>query len=214
MGAYCEVTTRWVQLIVVVIVVILMWLLVRDTGKEKTIILLSTGLLISYIIAVLASLSPITEIPLRANEALRTFSPIAYPFCIQQYRDYTAKLFSYALILGWPEGIPLIQLALLDDQSEFIHIQHYFSGLILGIILLLWVVLLVGILTVIDKRGLLSKVKLSFSPVYFFISLQITLILLLISPLLIGNFIYTIGGAFVLIVTMYPIYKFNKANAR
>ncbi len=199
---------------VVVIVVILMWLSVRDIGKEKIAILLSTGLLISYIIAVLASLPPITEIPLSENEALRIFSPFAYPFCIQQYRDYGARLFSYALILGWPEGIPLIQLGLQDDQSEFIHAQHYFSGLILGIVLLLGVVILVGVLTVIDKRGLLTKVKWSASPVYIFITLQISLILLLISPLLIGNIIYTIGGVFVLIVTLYPIYRLYKASAR
>ena len=203
----------WVQLIVVAIVVILMWLCVRDFREmDKIVILLSTGLLISYIIAVLANLPPIIDIWLNENEALRTFPAHAYPFCIQQYRDYGAGLFSYALVIGWPEGIPVMQLALTDDQSEFIHMQHYFTGLILGIVLLVVVVILVSVLTVIDKKGLLANMKRSVSPHYIFIPLQIYLIFLLTSPLLFANFIYTIGGVFVLLVTLYPLLFKGQSN--
>jgi len=204
-------------LIVVVIVVIIMWLCVRDfRDMDKIVILLSTGLLISYIIAVLANLPPIVDIPLSENEALRTYPAYAYPFCIQQYRDYSAGLFSYALIIGWPEGIPLMQLALTDDQSEFIHVQHYFTGLTLGLVLLLVVVILVSILTVIDRSSSLSRGQLPISPGHLFFFLQIALI----SMMLViwgchyfwqfGGVIYLIGGIFVLIVTIYPIYIFYR----
>jgi len=201
---------EWVQLIVVVIVVFIMWLCVRDTDKGKIAILLSTGLIISYIVAMLASFPPVIEIPLGENEALRTFSPVAYPFCIQQYSDYNARLFSYALILGWPEGIPLVQLPLMQIDTFFFNLARYTTGLYLGLILLLGVVILVGILTVIDIRGLLASVKWSASPRDIFIPLQIILIVMVTPHLLFGSIIYPIGGIFVLIVTLYPIYRLHK----
>lgn len=193
-----------VRLLVVIAVVIIAWLLVDETGTERIVILLSAGFVTSYIIAVLASLPPITEISLGANEVLRIFSPAAFPFCIQQYRDYSAELFSYTVCLGWPEGIPLLQLPLWDShQSEFIHEGHYSSGLGLGLLLLLGMAGLVGILTIIDRRYTIPRKRLKFSSLLL-IFLQSALIIFIIYLYLIGNVVYPLGGLVVLLITLYP----------
>lgn len=190
-------------MIVVIVIVVVGWLLAGKTGWAQIIQLLSVGLVTSFIVAVLASLSPIMEIPLSGDEALRVFSPAAYPFCIQQYRNYDANLFSYTVSFGWPEGIPLLQFALQEDQSHFIHAQHYFSGLSLGLLLLLVVVVLVGFLTLIERKSIVPRKQRRFSA-HLLIVLQLTLIILVISLLLTGNVIYPLGGTVVLLITLYP----------
>ena len=190
-------------MLIVIVIVVVTWLLVSETGKEKIVVLLSVGLITSFIVAVTASLPPIMEIPLSENEALRVFSPTAYPFCIQQYRNYDVNLFSYAVSFGWPEGIPLLQFALQEDQSHFIHAQHYFSGLSLGLLLLLVVVVLVGFLTLIERKSIVPRKQRRFS-VHLLIVLQLTLIILVIFLFLTGNVIYPLGGAVVLLITLYP----------
>lgn len=192
-------------MIVVIIIVVVAWLLASKTGWGQIIQLLSVGLVTSFIVAVMASLSPITEIPLSADEALRVFSPAAYPLCIQQYRNYATNLFSYTISFGWPEGIPLLQFALQEDQSHFIHAQHYFSGLSLGIFLLLIVVVLVGLLTLIERTDIVSR-KQGKSTALLLIALQFTLIIQILSLYLSGNIIYPLGGTSILLVTLYPTY--------
>jgi hypothetical protein len=189
--------------LIVVIAIVVGWLLTSKTGWAQIIQLLSVGLVTSFTVAVLASLSPIIEIPLSGDEALRVFSPAAYPFCIQQYRNYDANLFSYTVSFGWPEGIPLLQFALQEDQSHFIHAQHYFSGLSLGLLLLLVVVILVGFLTLIERKSIVPRKQRRFSA-HLLIVLQLTLIIHVISLLLTGNVIYPLGGAVVLLITLYP----------
>ena len=196
-------TEKCIPVLIVIIIVVAAWLFVSETGKEKIVVLLSIGLITSFIVAVIASLPPIITIPLSGNEAVRVFSPAAFPFCIQQYRNYDAHLFSYAVSFGWPEGIPLLQLALTDDQSEFIHAQHYFSGLCLGLLLLLIVVALVCLLTLIERKNIIAR-KQRKSSALFLIALQLTLIILVLFLYLSGSIIYPLGGTFVLLVTLYP----------
>jgi hypothetical protein len=194
----------WIRLLIVFAIVIIAWLLVDEIGTEKIVILLSAGFIASYIVAVLASLPPITEILLGPNQVLRVFSPAAFPFCIQQYRDYSAELFSYTLSLGWPEGIPLLQLPLwTSHESIFIHEQHYRSGFSLGLLLLLVMTVLAGVLTVIDRRYTIPRKKLRLSSLLL-IFLQSALIILMISQYLIGNVVYPLGGLIVLLITLYP----------
>jgi hypothetical protein len=193
-------------LIVVIAIVVVGWLLASKTGWGQIIQLLSVGLVISFIVAVMASLSPITEIPLSGDEALRVYSPAAYPFCIQQYRNYDANLFSYTISFGWPEGIPLLQFALQEDQSHFIHAQHYFSGLSLGLFLLLVVVILVSLLTLIERKNIVPR-KQRKSSALLLIALQFTLIIQILSLYLSGSIIYPLGGLAVLLATLYPTYR-------
>lgn len=193
-------------MIVVIAIVVVGWLLASKTGWGQIIQLLSVGLVISFIVAVMASLSPITEIPLSGDEALRVYSPAAYPFCIQQYRNYDANLFSYTISFGWPEGIPLLQFALQEDQSHFIHAQHYFSGLSLGLFLLLVVVILVSLLTLIERKNIVPR-KQRKSSALLLIALQFTLIIQILSLYLSGSIIYPLGGLAVLLATLYPTYR-------
>ncbi|MFW9787137.1 MAG: hypothetical protein ACFFE2_11065 [Candidatus Thorarchaeota archaeon] len=193
-------------MIVVIVIVVVAWLLVSKTGWGQIVQLLSVGLVVSFIIAVMASLPPITEIPLSEDEALRVFSPVAYPFCIQQYRNYDANLFSYTISFGWPKGVPILQFALQEDQSHFIHAQHYFSGLSLGIFLLLVVVVLVGLFTLIERKKIVPR-KQGKSSALLLISLQFILITQILFLYLSGTIIYPLGGMFVLLVTLYPTYQ-------
>ena len=188
---------------IVIVTVVIAWLLASKSISEKIVVPLSVGLVTSYIVAVMASFPPIMTIPLSENEAIRVFSPVAYPFCIQQYRNYDASLFSYSVNIGWPEGFPLLQLGLQEDQSHLIHAQHYLSGLSLGLLLLLVVIVLVGTLTLIERKSTITR-KSGKSSTLLLVALQLPLIILAVSLYLSGNIIYPLGGAFVLLVTLYP----------
>lgn len=195
-------------MIIVIVIVIIAWLLASESITEKIVVPLSVGLVISYIVAVMASFPPIMTIPFGENEAIRAYSPVAYPFCIQQYRNYDAHLFSYAVIFGWPEGTPLLQFALWDDQSEYIHVQHYLSGLSLGLLLFLVVIVLVGTLTLIERKRVIIR-KQRKSSAQLLIALQLALLFLVLNPYLLGSFYYLFGGVIVLIITLYPSLRFG-----
>jgi len=65
------------------------------------------------------------------------------------------------------------------------------------------VVVLVGILTLIERKGMVARKQRKFSALLL-MTLQLTLIILVISLYLLGNIIYPIGGMAVLLVTLYP----------
>ena len=60
-------------MIVVIIVVLILWYLMGDGDFDKPMSLLCIGLIVTYVIAVMASLVPITDIPLGDNEAVRVY---------------------------------------------------------------------------------------------------------------------------------------------
>lgn len=196
-------------MLIVIVTVVIAWLSARESTIEKTIFLLSVGLITSYIVAVMASFPPIMTIQLSENEALRVFSPTAYPFCIQQYRNYDTHLFSYTVSLGWPEGLSLLKLGLQEDQSHFIHAAHYFSGLFLGLVLLLLMTILVGSLTLIERRRIITRNQ-RLSSAQILVTLQLSLLFLMLNLCLLGGFIYILGGGVVLLVTLYPTYRVVK----
>ncbi|MHA1965030.1 MAG: hypothetical protein ACXACG_09520 [Candidatus Thorarchaeota archaeon] len=209
----CEIISKRVvsesnRLLIVIVTVVIGWLLASESIAEKIVVPLSVGLVISYIVAVLASFPPIITIPLSEDEVVRVFSPIAYPFCIQQYRNYDANLFSYTLSFGWPEGLPLLDMGLMDDQSEFIHAAHYTFGLFLGLALLLFVVILVGILTLVERKSVIVR-KQRTSSTLLLIALQLILVIQIFTIYLSGNIIYPLGGIIVLIITLYPTLRFG-----
>lgn len=189
-------------MILVVILLVVIWFLIDPQAKHKLPFLLSAGLILSYVIAVSASLPPILDISLENNTALRAFPPYAFPFTILQYRDYDAGLFNYILALGWPEGIPLFQFPVTDDQSEYISMQHYSAGLLVGVLLLLSAIVTIYILIELDKRGILSDKRAGVSPVYILVVLQLVL-LIRILPIW-ESIVYLLGGMVVLAITAYP----------
>ena len=194
------------RLLIVIVAVVIAWLSASESMTEKIVVPLSVGLVTSYIVAVLASFPPIITIPLGENEAIRVFSPIAYPLCIQQYRNHETSLFSYTLSLGWPDGIHLLESGLMDDQSEFIHAAHYYFGLSLGLLLLLLVVALVGTLIFVERKKKITRNQ-KFSSAQILTTLQLILLILILSITLFGGIIYFLGGVVVLILTLYPAYR-------
>jgi hypothetical protein len=193
-------------LLIVIVLVAITWLLASESTAEKIVVPLSVGLVTSYIVAVMASFPPIMTIPLGENEAIRTFSPVAYPFCLQQYRDYDTNLFSYSVNVGWPEGFHLLELGLQEDQSHLIRAAHYFSGLFLGLVLLVFVVTLVGILTLAERKRMIIRKQRMYSA-QILITVQLILLILMFNLYLTGNIVYPLGGAVVLLITLYPAYR-------
>jgi hypothetical protein len=59
------------------------------------------------------------------------YSPACFPFTIISVHDFDARLFNYRIVLGWPNGIPLVVFPTEDDQSEFMHIQALTCAVIL-----------------------------------------------------------------------------------
>lgn len=189
---------------VVIIVVVVVWVLIRQDKESRLALLLLAGLLSTYLVSVLAYMPPITEIALGAEEELRVFSPVAYPFSVQQYRDYAVRGFRYSIVLGWPRGLPVIQFPLLHDQSEFIHGQAYYSGLIMGMLglgIVLATVISLGLLD--SHRSPPREPKLT--PAYLvLVPLQIALVLLMGALGASGGTIYVAGGVIVLVVSLIP----------
>ena len=88
---------------------------------------------VTVVVTVLtASLGPIIDYPLGSNQALRVYPPTAYPFTMQQYRDYDASSFHYRIVVGWPDGVQIYSHAPTPDQSEFMHIQRFLTTVALG----------------------------------------------------------------------------------
>ncbi|MFW9933705.1 MAG: hypothetical protein ACFFDR_13760 [Candidatus Thorarchaeota archaeon] len=191
-------------MILVILLLVAVWFLVDYQAKSKLYFLLSAGLILSYIIAMSANLPPILDIPLENNTALRAYPPFAFPFTILQYRDYDAGLFNYILALGWPVGIPFFQFAINDDQSEYIHYQHYQAGLLVGILLLLCAILTAYSLVELDKRGILSTKRAKVSPLYILVFLQLALVARI---LLWVSFVYLLGGIVVLVITSHQTWE-------
>ncbi len=189
-------------MIVIFVVVIIVWYLMGDCDKNKPISLLSVGLIITYIIAVMANAPPGTDIPLGNNEAIRVSPQIAYPFSIHQYRDYEAGLFSYAITIGGPQGPVIVQYELMDDQSLLIKIQSYSAGLTVGLILLVGMASFVVGLILLDQSKKLPAKKERFSPIVILIMFQLALIFFMF-PLL-GS-LYPWGGLIVFIITIIPV---------
>lgn len=173
-----------------------------DDDKNKPISLLSVGLIVTYIIAVMASAPPITDIPLGNSEAIRVSPPIAYPFSIHQYRDYEADLFSYAITFGGPQGPVIVQYELMDVDSFLINLQRYSAGLTVGLILLVGMSSLVVGLILLDQSKKLPAKKERFSPIVIIIMFQLALIFFMF-PLL-GS-LYPWGGLIVFIITLIPV---------
>lgn len=60
-----------------------------------------------------------------------TFAPACFPFTMVGYHDLDAQLFNYSIVLGWPNGIPVVVLPTLDDQSEYMAVDRLTCGVIL-----------------------------------------------------------------------------------
>jgi len=58
---------------------------------------------------------PVVEIPTGPNQEFRMMPPTAFPFTMQQYRDYDSNQFYYRIVIGWPTGIPIYEWGIEND---------------------------------------------------------------------------------------------------
>jgi len=97
----------------------------RYRNRSKMVIVI--GVVAVVVTVLTASLPPIIDYPLGSNQVLRVYPPTAYPFTMQQYRDYDASSFHYRIVVGWPDGVQIYSHASTPDQSEFMHIQRFLT---------------------------------------------------------------------------------------
>jgi hypothetical protein len=74
---------------------------------------------------------PVLELPADSQATTHIFAPACFPFTMVGFHDLGARLFNYRIVLGWPNGIPVVVLPTEDDQSEFMTIQRLTCGVIL-----------------------------------------------------------------------------------
>lgn len=73
----------------------------------------------------------VLRVPADSQATTDTFAPACFPFTMVGYHDLGAQIFNYSIVLGWPNGIPVVILPTLDDQSEYMHIQRLTCAIIL-----------------------------------------------------------------------------------
>jgi hypothetical protein len=101
----------------------------RSGGRlaESAVRTLAVIALVSGMTTIIAGSVPVAEIPVGANETLRVMPGAAFPFTIQQYRDYDAGVFSYRVVIGWPDGVSIYETAMAEDQSHLIRWSRYWT---------------------------------------------------------------------------------------
>lgn len=79
----------------------------------------------------LGSIWPAIELWTDSQARTLIFPPACFPFTIISFHDFDARLFNYRIVLGWPDGVPVLVLPTEDDQGEFMTIQHLTCAVIL-----------------------------------------------------------------------------------
>ncbi|MHA1135568.1 MAG: hypothetical protein ACTSSE_03700 [Candidatus Thorarchaeota archaeon] len=90
-------------------------------------------MLVAGIVLVSSSIGPILEIPAESEQTIRVFAPTAFPFTLQQHRDYNNNMFHYEIVVGWPDGLTIYETIPMDDQGEFILQRHIQTTVVLGL---------------------------------------------------------------------------------
>jgi hypothetical protein len=80
---------------------------------------------------VLGSAWLVLTVPADSQAITDISAPACFPFTMVGYHDLDAQIFNYSIVLGWPNGIPVVVLPTEDDQSEFMHIQRLTCAVIL-----------------------------------------------------------------------------------
>ena len=139
-------------MIFVAIVCLLVWKSVQGERKSRLIRVGVVGVLITGLVAITAASLPMMEIPTGPDQELRVMPPAGFPFTMQQFRDYDTNQFTYRIVLGWPDGIPLFEGMLTDDQSEYIHLAHLVTAEILTVYLLIGTVIVLGSIYILERN--------------------------------------------------------------
>ncbi|MHA2322149.1 MAG: hypothetical protein ACXACG_10895 [Candidatus Thorarchaeota archaeon] len=119
-------------MILPVIVCILAWNRVQGKLFERALGISLVAVLITGLTVATAGSIPVIEIPTGPNQELRVMPFTAFPFTMQQHRNYDTNQFYYRIVIGWPNGPPIYEGLEVDDQSEFIHQTHFYTAILLG----------------------------------------------------------------------------------
>lgn len=132
------------------------------------------AILITGLTAATAGSIPVIEISTGPNQELRVMPPTAYPFTMQQHRNYDTNQFYYRIVIGWPDGLPIYEGLEVDDQSEFIHQTHFYIAILLGEDISAGLMMSLSVLFFFEKRrnrengGLKENIAQLFLPVSVF----------------------------------------------
>ena len=119
-------------MLVVMLVCVGTWMRLGKSYPHRIIVVVVLGIVAVGATTLTASIPPITDYPVSQDQALRVFPPTAFPFTLQQHRDYDAGLFHYRIVLGWPDGLQVFAFNPTSDWSEFMRFQLALAKLVLG----------------------------------------------------------------------------------
>lgn len=119
-------------MIIVALACYLVWKQERGNIAKRIDVLVAVAVLVTGLTFITAVSPPIVEIPTGPNQELRVMPPFAFPFTMQQYRNYDLQQFYYRIVIGWPDGIPIYEGVATDDQSEFMHFAYFYTAILLG----------------------------------------------------------------------------------
>ncbi|MFW9808496.1 MAG: hypothetical protein ACFFE6_03855 [Candidatus Thorarchaeota archaeon] len=169
-------------MIFVVLACIIAWNRQNNTIVNKTLRITIIAVLVTGLVAITSGSFPIVEIPAGSNQELRVMPPSAYPFTMQQYRDYDTNQFYYRIVIGWPDGLPIFQSLAMDDQSEFINLTHLYIGVLLGEYIVTGSLMVIAGLVFFEQlKRIKDQVKTSYLSGNYLLSFIISLAILSIS---------------------------------
>jgi len=128
----------------------LAWKLIQGEGRKKIIRMGIVGILITGAVTVTAGSLPVVSVSTGVDQELRVMPPAGFPLTMQQYRNYESNQFDYRIVLGWPDGLPIYESMLIDDQSEFIHVAHLVTATYLGLLLLTNLAIILGLIYIFE----------------------------------------------------------------
>ena len=144
-------------MILVIVACFLAWRYFSNEPIQKILRIAVVGLIMTGITTAVATSLPITEVSLGPTQELRVMPPTAFPFTMQQYRDYDSNQFYYRIVLGWPDGIQIYKGITQDDQSEYIHLAHLNTGILLGEYMLVGLVSILAVVSLFEARKVKTR---------------------------------------------------------
>jgi hypothetical protein len=115
----------------VIVPVVVWWMLRRERAYTRLPVVVLVAMLTVAASGGLGSGWLVLRVPADSQATTDTFAPACFPFTMVGFHDLGAQIFNYRIVLGWPNGIPVVVLPTDDDQSEFMHIQRLTCGVIL-----------------------------------------------------------------------------------
>ncbi|MFQ5834114.1 MAG: hypothetical protein ACE5H4_15525 [Candidatus Thorarchaeota archaeon] len=191
---------------------VLLWLPLKKSGQQQMIHVLALGIALVYIIVVTGTVGGFTEFQVDTERMLRVQPPGAFPFTMQQYRDYEADQFFYRIVIGWPDGRPVYEFPQSPDQSEFIHLQHYACTIMLAFLSMGGLFLALPIIWALNRMDHDLAEPSDVPVVVIFGVVEVFLLVLVFRMFAMGALLHLIGGLVAFTFALYPLVKVMRAE--